>query len=65
MDGRRIGEGGGRREGVAEDIDKQQTFYSLLKRYKQIRRFEQRPFEGHTNSRLRVFARNVESVCIV
>ncbi len=45
------------------DIRRQQKFYILPERYKQIRRFEQRSFVG-TNSRRRAFARNVESVYI-
>ncbi len=32
---------------VGNNIRKQQKFYSLPKRYKQIRRFEQRPFVGY------------------
>ena len=34
--------------GINLDIKTQQKFYSLPKRYKQIRRFEQRPFVGPT-----------------
>ena len=37
-------------------VRRQQKFYSLPKRYKQIRL--------NTNSRQRVFARNIKSVCI-
>ncbi len=32
---------------LCHNINKQQKFYSLPKRYKQIRRFEQRPFVGN------------------